>query len=318
MTRAYDVFNGDADGICALHQLRMAFPVDAQLITGVKRDVQLLQQIPVGTAESVTVLDISFDSNAIALAALLDAGAGVSYFDHHSADQLFSHPNLHPYIDTAPDVCSSILVDRYLQGRYRDWAITAAFGDNLDQVAIGMAQRAYYDNASIAAMQQLGRLLNYNAYGERVQDLHVAPAALYQELHQYPQPADFIAAADSFDLLQTAYYEDLIQLDCLHARWQSGSSAIFVLPNAAWARRTSGMLANKLNSECSGKSFAVLTEKDDGSYLVSVRSAQPEVKAANRFCARFSGGGGRQAAAGINRLHESELRQFRTDFFAYF
>jgi len=34
-----DVFNGDADGICALHQLRLAEPVESTLVTGVKRDI---------------------------------------------------------------------------------------------------------------------------------------------------------------------------------------------------------------------------------------------------------------------------------------
>ena len=32
----YDVFNGDADGICALLQLRKVEPLDSHLITGVK------------------------------------------------------------------------------------------------------------------------------------------------------------------------------------------------------------------------------------------------------------------------------------------
>ena len=42
MTR-YDVFNGDADGICSLLQLRLAAPCDAVLVTGVKRDIALLR-----------------------------------------------------------------------------------------------------------------------------------------------------------------------------------------------------------------------------------------------------------------------------------
>ena len=41
----YDVFNGDADGICALTQMRNAQPVDSTLITGVKRDISLLKQV---------------------------------------------------------------------------------------------------------------------------------------------------------------------------------------------------------------------------------------------------------------------------------
>jgi hypothetical protein len=36
----YDVFNGDADGICALVQLRLAKPIQSNLITGVKRDIE--------------------------------------------------------------------------------------------------------------------------------------------------------------------------------------------------------------------------------------------------------------------------------------
>ena len=35
----YDVFNGDADGICALQQLRLREPREAELVTGMKRDM---------------------------------------------------------------------------------------------------------------------------------------------------------------------------------------------------------------------------------------------------------------------------------------
>ncbi|HBQ39206.1 MAG TPA: acetyltransferase, partial [Halieaceae bacterium] len=59
----YDVFNGDADGLCALVQLRRAEPLDAVLVTGVKRDIALLQQVEAGPGDRVTVLDISLDKN---------------------------------------------------------------------------------------------------------------------------------------------------------------------------------------------------------------------------------------------------------------
>jgi hypothetical protein len=42
-----DVFNGDADGICALVQLRLAQPVQSKLVTGVKRDIQLLEGLSI-------------------------------------------------------------------------------------------------------------------------------------------------------------------------------------------------------------------------------------------------------------------------------
>ena len=40
----YDVFNGDADGICALQQLRLQFPREAERISGLKRDIDLLRR----------------------------------------------------------------------------------------------------------------------------------------------------------------------------------------------------------------------------------------------------------------------------------
>jgi len=81
----FDVFNGDADGICALHQLRLADPLDSTLVTGLKRDIALLASVPAGDGDVVTVLDISLDRNRDALQALLDRGAIVHYFDHHFA-----------------------------------------------------------------------------------------------------------------------------------------------------------------------------------------------------------------------------------------
>ena len=59
----YDVFNGDADGICALVQLRLAEPKESQLITGVKRDINLLRRVQASAGDRITVLDISMAKN---------------------------------------------------------------------------------------------------------------------------------------------------------------------------------------------------------------------------------------------------------------
>ena len=61
--KCYDVFNGDADGIISLVQLRLAEPRDAKLITGRKRDIKLLSRLDVKQGDQVTVLDISMRSN---------------------------------------------------------------------------------------------------------------------------------------------------------------------------------------------------------------------------------------------------------------
>jgi hypothetical protein len=71
----YDVFNGDADGICALVQLRNADPRASTLVTGVKRDINLLKQIDAQPGDSITVLDVSLDKNREGLEKVLAAGA---------------------------------------------------------------------------------------------------------------------------------------------------------------------------------------------------------------------------------------------------
>jgi oligoribonuclease NrnB/cAMP/cGMP phosphodiesterase (DHH superfamily) len=84
----YDVFNGDADGICALVQLRQVEPRDVTLITGVKRDITLLKQVDASVGDRITVLDISMAKNKLDLIRVLSEGANVFYVDHHSAGEV--------------------------------------------------------------------------------------------------------------------------------------------------------------------------------------------------------------------------------------
>ena len=53
----YYAFNGDADGLCALQQLRLKEPQPATLVTGVKRDIALLRNIDGQNGDAITVLD---------------------------------------------------------------------------------------------------------------------------------------------------------------------------------------------------------------------------------------------------------------------
>ena len=61
----FDVFNGDADGICSLQQLRLAEPRESALVTGVKRDIALLKRVQAESGDEVTVLDVSLDKTLI-------------------------------------------------------------------------------------------------------------------------------------------------------------------------------------------------------------------------------------------------------------
>jgi oligoribonuclease NrnB/cAMP/cGMP phosphodiesterase (DHH superfamily) len=110
-----DVFNGDADGVCALVQLRLAQPAKAKLVSGVKRDIQLLERLSIQKNDSVTVLDISLKKNRIALDRILQQGATVFYVDHHESGDIPQHTNLKAIINTAANTCTSLLVDQYLE-----------------------------------------------------------------------------------------------------------------------------------------------------------------------------------------------------------
>ena len=178
--RNIDVFNGDADGICALHQLRLAEPLDTELVTGVKRDIDLLRRVRADAGDRVTVLDVSLERNRGALMALLTCGASVRYFDHHAAGEVPSHPGFEAHIDESAGVCTSILVDRYLQGRFRVWAVVAAFGDAMPEAALRLASDMSLQAERLAALRALGENLNYNAYGDNEADLLVSPAELYR------------------------------------------------------------------------------------------------------------------------------------------
>lgn len=123
---------------------------------------------------------------------MLLRGVSVLYVDHHGAARIPVHPLLHALIDNRPDVCTGILVDRYLQGRYRVWPVAAAFGDGLDRQAEALACSLSLDAQQTAALRDLGICLNYNAYGGALAELNVDPALLYVAMRRYADPFEFI------------------------------------------------------------------------------------------------------------------------------
>lgn len=312
-----DLFNGDADGLCALHQLRMAEPRLADLITGSKRDINLFRRLEPGRAWQVTALDISLDRNREGVMEVLQSGGRVQYFDHHAASEPLDHPGFEAHIDQGPSVCTSLLVDRYLGGRFRAWACVAAFGDNLPGEGQRLAAGLGLSPSQSATLRTLGELLNYNAYGETVADLHLHPADLYGMLHPYADPLVFAAESPALSLLQQGFEADRSQLGALSPHWQGPTLAVYQLPDQAWARRLSGHLANALSLRHPQQSLAVLTPRSAGGFQVSVRMASTAEARADLFCSRFAGGGGRHRAGGIDSLPENGVDTFIHAFSQY-
>lgn len=313
-----DVFNGDADGLCALHQLRLADPADSRLVTGPKREISLLKRVEAQSGDRVTVLDIALSKNRDALDKLLEAGALVRYFDHHQPGDIPVHPHFEPHIDTDANVCTSLLVNRYLQGRHLAWAVAAAFGDNLADAARQAAVPLRLSAGQLAQLQSLGECLNYNGYGETLDDLFFDPADLYRQLRPFADPFAFIAESPAYPTLKTGYQEDMARAVAVEPMEARASGRIFMLPAEKWARRISGVFGNRLAVESPAQAHAVLTGKPEGGYLVSVRAPLVARSGADDLCSQFDSGGGRRGAAGINHLPESELGRFIAMFFKTF
>jgi hypothetical protein len=310
----YYVFNGDADGLCALQQLRLAEPGEGTLITGCKREIALLERVPVSSDSRCTVLDISLDVNRAALLELLRAGASIRYFDHHHAGDVPEASNLQAHLDPSPSVCTSLLVDRFLSGRFRKWALVGAFGDSLVQEARAQTDSLGLDAEASLVLEQLGVCLNYNAYGESVADLHISPSRLAELMSGYDDPLEFARSSDAYRLLHAGYEEDMRKAKGLAPLRSVPGALIFLLPDEVWARRASGVLANDLARMHSNHALAILSPKTRGGYTVSVRVGRDAAVPADVFCRRFDSGGGRRTAAGINHLPLSDLERFSTEF----
>ena len=310
----YDVFNGDADGLCALHQLRLAVPVDSVLVTGVKRDIALLQQVSVQAGDEIIVLDISLDKNRDALLAALDVGAKVRYFDHHFAGEIPQHPNFEAHINTDANVCTSLLVNDYLKGAHLPWAVTAAFGDNLFDAARQVAKPLNLNDEQLGQLEHLGTLLNYNGYGVTLDDLYFNPEVLYQAIKPFADPFDFIEKAKEFQVLADGYAADMQKAELSESIVLDDKYAAFMMPDEAWSRRVSGVYGNALARIYKERAHALVTRMENGNYRVSVRAPLSNKTGADELCMAFPTGGGRKAAAGINDLPHDMLDNFIVAF----
>ena len=167
MAQRFDVCNGDADGLCAAVQWRLHEQVPATLVTGLKREITLLERVHAGAGDEVNVFVLSMQRNRVALLRLLDAGVRVRYFDHHAVHDIPSHPLLEAHVDCANDICTSLLVDRRIGGALRAWALVGAYGDNLTSVADRLAADSGIGAGDRARLRRLGEAITTKASSTR-------------------------------------------------------------------------------------------------------------------------------------------------------
>jgi len=313
----YDVFNGDADGICALHQLRLADPrPEATLVSGVKRDIKLLARLTEEAAagDRITVLDISMDSNKEPLNTLLAKGCKVFYTDHHFSGDIPENANLEDHIDPSAEVCTSLIIDQLLDGKYRAWAITAAFGDNLHDAARQAAASLGMADSDVEILRELGELINYNGYGATPADLHFTPEALFEAVKPYDDPLEFFHKSEDLARLRAGYQQDMDSARAQAPLKECASGRVYRFPAEAWSKRVAGVFSNERAREKPDMAHALLVDNGDGTLLISVRAPMNRKKGADTLCLAFPTGGGRAGAAGVNALPEGMLDKFISTF----
>jgi len=303
----FDVFNGDADGIIALVQLRLADPKSSTLITGVKRDIELLEKVSVENASSVTVLDVSMEKNTNALVNLLQKNIDVLYVDHHRSGDIPNNEHLTAIIDTDANTCTSLLVNDYLKGQYINWAITAAYGDNMIVAADALAEQQQLSSEQKEQLKSFGIYINYNGYGRTIDDLHFKPAVLFEILVNHADPFTLINEENSvYHQLAAAYKRDMQQAFDARVIVENTICKVLELPDQAWARRVSGVFGNELANQSPNKAHAVFTVNIDGTYTVSLRAPLLNKQGAGEYLFSVSnrGGGGLEQLVSINYLRK--------------
>lgn len=311
----YDIFNGDADGIFALHQYRLAYPApEAKRITGVKRDIKLLQQLESCKNGTLTVFDISLDSNRDALTTLLAADNNVLYFDHHFAGDIPDSPYLETHIEPSAEICTSLIVNGHLKNRYPLWAVCGAYGDNLHNSAAKLEKQFGVSKTEAEQLRELGELFNYNGYGASLEDLHFTPDALYLGVASFESPFDFIENAPQLVQLREGYANDMDLALGQAPLPAKTKNRVYTFPDAPWARRVSGVFSNLKAREKENSAHAIITENRDTSLRISVRAPLADRRDADTLCKAFPTGGGRAAAAGINALPVEMLDSFLDSF----
>ena len=310
----YDVFNGDTDGIFAWHQLRLSHPRDAILVTGVKRDVGLVSRVDAGEGDMVTIMDVSHAKNRKDVRRLLDSGAIVEYFDHHNAGEMLDHPNMTYHINTEPNVSTGLIVNSYVGGKNRLWSIATAFGDNHMDLAMNMAKSENLSDDQITVLKQIGLVVNYNSYGQTVEDLFYSPEEIAEAVKACGSDIfRFTEQSDIFPTLLENFSADMSSAVCQEPYSIGANTVIYTLPNEPWTHRIMGSFSNHLVSTNKDLACAIAVLNSDGTYRISVRSSLNNPHGAGDLCKKF-GGGGREKAGGVNNLDESELDNFKKEF----
>ena len=262
---------------------------------------------------ATTVFDVSLLSNIEYVKQILKKKNKIKWFDHHEPGETNLGKNFSIKVDSDPNCCTNILVDKHIDGLHRPWTICGAFGDNLHEQAEKL--NPCFDEQTMYKLKEIGETLNYNGYGNKESDLTVHPKDVYLDLKQYESPFRYRSKSEIYNKIYTQMKSDEKELSSSEILHETNTGKIILLPDTKASIRYSGIYSNQQTTDNPDKAFAILTLTNNDNYRISIRSPKNNPYGASKLALSFPTGGGREkVATGVNELPKDQLKNFIEKF----
>lgn len=273
-TKGVDVCIGDANGLCSLLQWRLHQPKQSSTLALLGHESRLDGLVHSRAGGDVLLCEIPMQANRSTLMQLLDSGAQIQYLSHQIGDEPLWHPQLQ-YIEDAPqDRCTSLMVDRILDGRYRQWALVGAYGKHCNAQADKLAASNGLSAHARTQLRELGELINYNACSVDGKNACIPAVELYSVMSGYQQAMDFLQSEPVVGELESVRREDLARAVQIAPYWQDAHASVYVLPNAPWAHRVASGFGKHISAKEPTRAHAFLRPAANGSFMTRVHAAR--------------------------------------------
>ncbi len=270
--RAFDICAGDADALCAVLQWRLHEPKVAQMVSGPLCVTDSLGNFPVFPGDELLVCNVPIQVSRTPVTQTPARHATVQYLDCRGPASLLWHLQAKGTIPTSAKVCSSLLVNHLLQGKFRGWALVGAYGSAVQFDSEAQALAPGCSAGERKRLQQLGEAISYNAGVLHPRYVYMEPAHLYAQLARYDDPLDFLQAEPVAAELDGVFQSDLQKALAWKPYWKDAHATVYVLPDEGWAYRVARQLKSRLAVLNPGRAIAVLSPAGSGSVRVAVQS----------------------------------------------
>ena len=163
-------------------------------------------------------------------------------------------------------------------------------------------------------LKEIGETLNYNGYGNQESDLTVHPKDVYLDIQKYKSPFQYKKLSEIYNKINTQMKSDETELNSSEILHTSKTGNIILLPTQKHLLDTR-IYSNKQTTDNPSKAFAILTNINEDTYRISIRSPKNNPVGASKLALSFPTSGGREKdLVKINELPKTELKNFIEKF----